>query len=261
LQTKILNDLENDAQIAVSTGESVKMPALLALITRLRQAAVWPGGISVWQDKIVDGFPVYELNTDTMEFVAEKEYVNIGAEYKESAKLDKACELIEEMVADGQRVVVFSQFREPLIEMGRRLGDIAVEFHGQTPDAIKDEVRINFDRTKNEPKKWDVILANYKTGGVGLNFTACTQVIVLDEAWAPGYADQAFGRVNRLGQTEETTVHILRLAERIDEWMATLNEMKKNIVTAFNAATDIEQQLMSILSLHEYKPEDWEAPE
>ena len=82
------------------------------------------------------------------------------------------------------------------------------------------------------------MLANYKSGGVGLNFNAATETIVIDEEWNPGKADQAFGRTDRLGQTEHTNVHILRLMRTIDTWMVALNDEKKDLIAGFNESVE-----------------------
>ena len=118
----------------------------------------------------------------------------------------------------------------------------SVVLDGDTPESIRDEIKIDFDRSRcrengREPK-WDVLFANYKVGGVGLNLTDATQVIAMDEEWNPGKEDQAFGRVNRIGQTERTAVHIIRMANSIDSWLAGIIAEKKNLTGDFNSAMD-----------------------
>ena len=63
-------------------------------------------------------------------------------------------------------------------------------------------------------------------------------MILMDEEWNPGKADQAMGRTDRLGQTEVSNVHILRLKGTIDSWMVALNEEKKNLIDGFNAVAE-----------------------
>lgn len=226
LQTKILRDLAKFSQIEIDEGRAATFFSILPLITRQRQAAVWPGGI--WM-------------TFTDRFTGQESREHIGQHYLESAKLDKAVELYKEFVDAGERVVFFSQFKEPLIELKARLGDDVVEFHGDTPKSIRDEVKRNFDRSYNETPKWNGVLAHYRLGGEGLNLTAATQVIILDEQWNPGMNSQAYDRVNRLGQTQETCVHILRLKNSIDTWMAELIKQKAKIVDGFETEISFAQ--------------------
>lgn len=220
-QHKLLRQLAEHAQMEIDEGKVTTFFSVLPLITRQRQASVWPGGI-------------YLTKTDPLTGEEYKEHV--GARYLESAKMDKAVELYKELAEEGEeRVLILSQFKEPLIEFARRIGPDIVEFHGGTPKWKRDEIVRNFDRTMGEKPKWKGVAAHYKLGGEGLNLTAVTQVIVLDEQWNPGMAQQAYDRVNRMGQTDETCVHIIRLENSIDDWLANLIESKKKIVDGFHS--------------------------
>jgi SNF2 family DNA or RNA helicase len=241
LQAEIMQMIQQDAQIKISENETIPVLSMLAMLTRMRQAAIWPGGI--YMDMAVtdeDGNPVMEL-TEDMEWEQKVERVHVGANYQESQKLDYATDLIWEMVDGGHRVVVFSQFREALIEEQRRLEELgvrAVRYDGQTPPAKREEIKSNFNRTLGEEPKWEVLLCHYRTGGVGLNLTAATEVVILDEEWNPGKNNQAYDRIHRIGQTEEVGTHILRMTAHIDTWMAALNKRKKDLIDGFDEAMD-----------------------
>jgi hypothetical protein len=171
--------------------------------------------------------------------------------------MDAAVEFCKELVEDGQRVVVYSQFLKALQEFNTRISAPSsdtdtpirsVLYAGPTPDAIRDEIKLNLDRSNHEEAKWDVVCAHYKLGGVGMNFTAATQMIILDEEWNPGMVEQAYGRTDRIGQTEETTVHVFRTLDTVDEWMAGLIEIKANLLEGWNSANkDAQQELIDIL--------------
>ena len=243
-QSKVIRDLSKHA-VLILNGKTVPILYVIALITRKRQANVWPGGIEF---KDEDGNVVY----------------SVGDEVRESIKLDRICNasgegLIPEItgygdMTNGDRVVIFSQFKTPLAELEQRLNNVGisvVRFDGDTPSHVRDQVKIDFDRKYcDQPgyeTKWQVVLCNYKTGGVGLNFTGATQMIILDEEWNAGKSDQAFNRIDRIGQTEETTVHILRLEKTIDEWMAKLIESKRDMVEGFENKADLQAELLKAL--------------
>lgn len=247
-QAKVIKDLSRQAMIILENGDKLPVLYTIALITRKRQANVWPAGIEL---KDENGVVVF----------------SVGDEVRESIKLDRICAKVdrewEGLVPDltgsgdmtnGERIVIFSQFKTPLIELESRIrsaGISVVRFDGDTPQEIRDQVKIDFDRKycdkdDYEPK-WQVVLANYKTGGVGLNFTAATQMIVLDEEWNPGKQEQAFNRIDRIGQTEETTVHILRLEKSIDDWLADLIENKRNLIAGFDAKIDLQASLLKAM--------------
>lgn len=228
-QTKLLKMLKEHSQIEIETGKAADMASLLALITRQRQAAVWPGGI--WMN----------LPDPTNPWTAPPVRTHVGALYQESAKLDRAVELADEFAEAGERYVLFSQFREAIDEFGRRRGEACAVFHGGTSTAEATLIKDNFDRSMGQEAKWEGVAAHYQKGGVGLTLTAATQVIILDEQWSPGMNQQAYDRVNRLGQTEETGVHVLHLKNTVDSWLYGLIEEKRKIVDGFEVELSFQQ--------------------
>jgi SNF2 family DNA or RNA helicase len=221
--------LKQHSQIEIETGKAADMASLLALITRQRQAAVWPGGIYM------------NLPDPTNPWTAPEVRTHVGALYLESAKLDRACELADEFEEAGERYVLFSQFREAIDEFAKRRGDSCATFHGGTSTKEAELIKDNFDRSMGQEPKWKGVAAHYKKGGVGLTLTAATQCIILDEEWSPAMNEQAYARINRMGQTEETSVHIIHLKNTIDQWLHDLIEEKKKIVDGFETELTFSQ--------------------
>lgn len=236
LQSRIIKQLAKSAQFILESGRTITMFHTLELITRQRQANVWPGGIKI---KDPDGNVVY----------------SVDEEVRESIKVDWAVKLLDEFFTDNRRSVVFSQFTGPLHELKSRLDQLgirAVVYDGSTPQKTRSEIATDFDRTYCErdgyETKWDVVLANYRTGGTGLNFTAATCTVVTDEEWNPGKNEQAWGRTDRIGQTEENYVHICRLSNSIDDWMAKLLEHKRAVVNGFAmSAAEMQEEMLKAL--------------
>lgn len=225
-QYRIIQQINKHAQIILSSGRRLSMINQLEIILRQRQANVWPGGIQL---KDEDKNVVW----------------SVGDEVQESIKVDFALNMIDAFTMADHRCVVFSQFKPGLRVLADRLnqrGIKAVVFDGETPERIREQIKEDFDlkycaRDGYEPK-WDVVLCNYRTGGVGLNFTAATRTIVTDEEWNPGKNSQAWARTRRIGQERETEVHIIRVNKTIDAWLARLNDFKKNVVTGWKASAD-----------------------
>ena len=246
LQSRILEMLYKNAQILRENGEAVDIPSVLALITRQRQATVWPGGITIKQklfgpngDQLVDpdtGKPIFEI-------------IPVGESYQESVKIDEAAKLVQEFHDSGHRSAVFSQFTEALGEIERRLtaaGLRVAVYTGATSHKNREAIQRNFDREYGEEPKWDAVLVQFKTGGEGLDLTAITQMIILDEEWNGGKNDQAYARISRIGQTSNTAVHVLRVIARYskDIWMAELISRKRTMVGQFDEATDTYKELL-----------------
>ena len=234
-QYKIIRQLSERAQIMLDSGESMTIMHLIALITRKRQANVWPAGIEL---KDEEGNVVF----------------SVGQEVRESVKLDYSLETILQIHNEGRRQVVFSQFstaleafKDILQENGLRVAVLT----GATPRKLRDEIKNNFYLAKGEEPKWDIILCNYKTGGTGLNLTSATATHIIDEEWNPGKRDQAYARTDRIGQELENDVYIYRIPASIDTWMSNTIHRKEQMVSAFQDTMGDEGFEMSAESLGE----------
>jgi len=240
-QKMIMKQIADYNEILLDNGEGMEINARIAVITRERQAACFPAGIELKvTQKMYDLDPRYPVG-----HVLFKVPDNIP-----SIKLDMATEMLAKRIANGERAVVFSQFKTALVDLERRLkaqGIRVSRYDGDTKDNVRLDIKRDFLRPRSGERKadykYDVVLANYKTGGVGLNFTDATYTLVLDEEWNPGKNDQAYARTNRLGQTEETTVDILRIEKAICMWMKTINEKKQAIINGFESEIDVTASL------------------
>lgn len=223
LQYRTIKQVSEAAQIVLSNGKGMTILALIALITRKRQANVWPGGIVI-----------KDTNKDSPTYG--EVLFSVGEEVRESAKMDAAIDKIKELHANGQRQLVFSQFSTACDEMAERLGEAGLRvatLTGATPAVLRDRIKSNFDRSKGEPVEWDILVANYKAGGTGLNMNAATATHILDEEWNPGKRDQAYGRTDRIGQVEESEVFVYRVPGSIDTWMSNIITYKEGIINGF----------------------------
>lgn len=229
------------------TGKGLVANAAIAVYTRLRQIETWPAGIEV-----KDQFGEPYLKVEVEESQKIDEIIRPNGEFN---SYDDPAGLLPEVVED-ERVVIFSQFKMPLHEIQRRCtaaGIKSVIFDGDTPTSVREEIQIDFDaRTfKENPeyvKKWDVVLCNYRVGGVGVNLTDATQMIILDEEWGPGKRDQAYDRIHRMGQEKPVTIHVLRDSGTIDEWLEGIISEKEEMIDGFHAVTDnVSQQMFDAL--------------
>ena len=216
-QYKVIRQLSKAASIVLDSGARMTIMHLIALVTRKRQANVWAGGIEI---KDEDGNVIF----------------SVGDEVQESVKMDYVLENLKHFHTEGHRQVVFSQFKTALAELEKRVaaaGLRVVRLDGDTPAELRSEIKTNFYRAKGEEPKWDVLLCNYKTGGVGLNLTSITKTHILDEEWNPGKRDQAYARSARMGQSEETDVYVYRIPGTIDTWMSNTIYRKEKLIGEF----------------------------
>jgi len=151
-----------------------------------------------------------------------------------SGKLARTEEMLAEIVAAGDRALVFTQYRRMGELLGRhlsaRLGLAEVPFlHGGVPRQARDAMVSAF---QDDPEAAPVLLVSIKAGGAGLNLTAATHVIHYDRWWNPAVEDQATDRAYRIGQTRSVAVHKLVSAGTVEERIAALLERKRALAGA-----------------------------
>ena len=142
----------------------------------------------------------------------------------ESAKLNMFMELIDEIVGNKRKVLVFSQFTQMLDILAEELNKNNIDYSylsGKTKkrqDVIKD-----FNENKNK----QVFLISLRAGGVGLNLTSADNVIIFDPWWNPSVENQAIDRAHRIGQKNSVNVYRLITEGTIEERIVKLQEKKK----------------------------------
>lgn len=152
-----------------------------------------------------------------------------------SSKLLMAMDYIETFRGKGEKVLVFSQFVGALEEMEKILairGFYYEKIYGDTRDRVTPIER--FQKSKDI----SVFLISLKAGGVGLNLTAASNVILLDDWWNPAVEDQAFARAHRIGQNQNVMVFRFICKNTIEEKVLQLQEKKRETIDLFNSAGD-----------------------
>jgi len=142
----------------------------------------------------------------------------------ERAKMALLLDMLPELVSEGRRVLVFSQFTEMLKLVRTELDAIELPYlslTGETPPAARGGVVQQF-----QDKAVPVLLLSLKVGGVGLNLTAADTVIHLDPWWNPAVEQQASDRAHRIGQEQPVFVYKLVVEGSIEERMLALQARK-----------------------------------
>jgi SNF2 family DNA or RNA helicase len=146
-----------------------------------------------------------------------------AAKVRSSAKLERLMDMLPELVAEGRRVLLFSQFTSMLSlieESLRRTGIDYVKLTGQTRDR-----KTPVDRFQSG--EVPVFLISLKAGGTGLNLTAADTVILYDPWWNPAVERQAMDRAHRIGQDKAVFVFKLVTAGTVEEAILTLQARKQ----------------------------------
>jgi superfamily II DNA or RNA helicase len=202
---------------AVGLGRS-KIQVLEALL-RLRQAACHPGLI----DKARTSEP--------------------------SAKLDVLLPRLREVLEEGHKALVFSQFTSFLAIVRTRLDADGVPYEyldGRTRDRAE-----RVERFQTDPD-CRLFLVSLKAGGVGLNLTAAEYVFLLDPWWNPAVEAQAIDRTHRIGQTRPVFAYRLIARGTVEEKVLALQESKRALADAIlggdgRLITDLKREDLELL--------------
>ncbi len=146
-----------------------------------------------------------------------------------SAKLDVLLEQLRDVMAEGHKALVFSQFTALLALLGNRLHAEGMTFEyldGKTADR-----QVPVERFQNDPN-CQLFLISLKAGGVGLNLTAADYVFILDPWWNPAVEAQAVDRAHRIGQTRQVFAYRLIARDTVEEKILQLQQSKRNIADA-----------------------------
>ena len=182
-QATLYNEVRAGIATALATGE-LDITNPLAVTIRLRQTTGYPGIIS--------------------------------DEVKDSAKLDRMEDLVEEAISNNQKVVIFSNWTQMTDEIYRRIYGknygVSV-ITGNTKDEVRQSVVNLFQNSSN----CNVLIGTVGAMGTGLTLTAGSVVIFVDEPWNKALYEQAVDRCHRIGQSNNITIYNLLTKDTVDE--------------------------------------------
>jgi SNF2 family DNA or RNA helicase len=169
---------------------------MLAMISRLRQATVLPS----------------MLTTESIP----------------SGKLDRAEGLVEQLVNNGEKVVVFSTFKQPVYELASRL--VAYNCVVATGDCKDADVEYAIDQFQNNPDV-KVFLGTWSKCGTGITLTSASYMIFLDTPWTDAVWTQAQDRIYRIGSKNPVFIYNLVAKGTVDERVLEIVTDKKHIAS------------------------------
>lgn len=182
-QATLYNEVRAGIATALATGE-LDITNPLAVTIRLRQTTGYPGIIS--------------------------------DEIKDSAKLDRMEDLVEEAISNNKKIVIFSNWTQMTDEIYRRLYGknygVSV-ITGNTKDEVRQSVVNLFQNSSN----CNVLIGTVGAMGTGLTLTAGSVVIFVDEPWNKALYEQAVDRCHRIGQSNNITIYNLLTKDTVDE--------------------------------------------
>ena len=188
-----------EVKLKLKTGENDNI-TIFSYLTRLRQ---------ICQDPIL----------------VNKDYTG------DSGKLNVALEIIEEVIEDNNKMLVFSQFTSVLKKIEDELNIRKIK-NKYLDGSTSAKERIKLVSEFNESKEPEIFLISLKAGGTGLNLTSAKFVMHMDSWWNPAIEDQATDRAHRIGQKNIVEVIKLVAKDTIEEKIIQLQEDKREIINS-----------------------------
>lgn len=141
----------------------------------------------------------------------------------ESAKLDLLMEMLPELLEEGRRILIFSQFTKMLALIETELNKNKILFSKLTGQTRNREEAIDSFKSGTV----NVFLISLKAGGVGLNLTEADTVIIYDPWWNPAVENQAADRAHRIGQEKPVFVYKLITENTVEEKILAMQDRKR----------------------------------
>jgi SNF2 family DNA or RNA helicase len=240
----ILRRVKTDPSIIDDLPDKIEIKQYCQLTTE--QASLYQAVVTDMMDKIENTEGIERRGNVLAAMAKLKQVCNHPAQLlhdhspvgRRSGKVIRLEEILEEILAEGDRVLCFTQFTEfaelLVPHLARRFGRAARDIaylHGGTPKKRRDELVARFQSGDGPP----IFLLSLKAGGTGLNLTAANHVVHLDRWWNPAVENQATDRAFRIGQ--QRTVQVRKfvctgtLEERIDDMIEEKKALADLVVT------------------------------
>ncbi len=146
-----------------------------------------------------------------------------------SGKFDVFSEMLEDILAEGHKVLVFSQFVKMLTVLREYCDQNKIVYEYLDGSTTNRKERVERFQSDDHVR---LFLISLKAGGTGLNLTAADYVIHYDPWWNPAVEMQATDRTHRIGQTKQVFSYKLITRESVEEKILALQEKKKTLVTS-----------------------------
>ncbi|MCW3464400.1 DEAD/DEAH box helicase [Chitinophaga nivalis] len=158
-----------------------------------------------------------------------------------AAKMQVFATIVQELVENNHRALVFSQFVRHLDLVRETLDELGITYlylDGSTPLGQREKLVKDFQGGKGQ-----LFLISLKAGGLGLNLTAADYVIHMDPWWNPAIEEQASDRAYRIGQTRPVTIYRLVARHTIEEKILQLHNNKRDLADQLLEGADQSARL------------------
>jgi non-specific serine/threonine protein kinase len=235
-QPFVLRRVKTDRSIISDLPEKLEMEVFCSLTAE--QAALYKAVVDDMLDRIENSEGIERRGLVLATMTKLKQVCNHPAQLLRdgsrlagrSGKLARIEETLEEVLAAGEKALLFTQFAEfggmLRAHLSARFGREVLYLHGGVGKAARDDLVARFSASGGSPA---LFVLSLKAGGTGLNLTAANHVLHVDRWWNPAVEDQATDRAFRIGQTRAVQVRKLVCAGTLEERIAAMISEKRGL--------------------------------
>ncbi len=236
IQPFVLRRLKTDKAIIADLPEKMEMKVFCNLTQE--QASLYEAVVKEMLEQIEESEGMQRRGLVLSTLLKLKQICNHPAQFvadgsslpDRSGKLARLQEMLEEVLAAGDKALIFTQFAEmgALLRhyLQETLGREVLFLHGGTPKKQRDMMIQRFQQERRGPP---IFILSLKAGGVGLNLTAANHVFHFDRWWNPAVESQATDRAFRIGQKRNVQVHKFLCVGTLEERIDMMIEKKKGL--------------------------------
>jgi superfamily II DNA or RNA helicase len=237
----VLRRLKSDRQVIADLPEKMEMKVFCPLTSE--QASLYAAVVKEATEAIEQAEGIQRKGIVLATLTRLKQVCNHPAHFLgdgsnipgRSGKVARLTEMLEEVIEEGDRALVFTQFTEMGELLRKHLQDTFARevlfLHGAVPKPERDRMVQRFQRAADAPP---IFLLSLKAGGTGLNLTRANHVFHFDRWWNPAVENQATDRAFRIGQSRRVQVHKFlcqgTLEERIDQMIESKQAISADVV-------------------------------
>lgn len=219
------SDLSDDERRKIYSEEAIEVASKRAVNLNLKNVLmqlrkVCGSHYTFYDPYLTDG------NLGVMEEDTMKQYLSLITLY--SGKIQLFKQLLDRLIAEGHKVLVFSQFTTMLDVLEVLLFDQGINFSrldGNSKQEEREEAMADFSEDGSESAK--VFLLSTRAGGLGLNLISADTVILFDSDWNPQMDIQAIDRLHRIGQTKPIKIFRLVVRNSVEELLVVKSFSKR----------------------------------
>ena len=236
IQPFVLRRLKTDKAIIADLPDKMEMKVFCNLTQE--QASLYEAVVKEMLEQIEESEGMQRRGLVLSALLKLKQICNHPAQFvadgsslpDRSGKLARLQEMLEEVLAAGDKALIFTQFAEMGMLLRQylqeTLGREVLFLHGGTPKKQRDIMIQRFQQERRGPP---IFILSLKAGGVGLNLTAANHVFHFDRWWNPAVENQATDRAFRIGQKRNVQVHKFLCVGTLEERIDMMIEKKKGL--------------------------------